>query len=307
MPPKSTKKNKENNETLTMKAIKTDLDTIEIIDDGPLFTFWDTKTKTKTKTETNTKTNTKTKTKKNSFFKDKKPKPKPPIVPSIVGKRNLDEEIAKINEENQSQVQEEFKFRTGEFKSTYAKFDKDYKLESTDYAKIATSMETIVASFRGMISPIIVRHNLTHGGTYLNLYNNDPITHEELQDNIAHISFHTNENDNVLYHFKIMKPELIIPPLTIPLHDKHYTITFKIYKNAKTGVITAQIISGVHNSNTEEECPPAIIETFQFVLDNIVRCLNPPTAGKTRRHKRINKKQPEKSRRKGRRRSRRMR
>ena len=165
-------------------------------------------------------------------------------------------------------------------------------------------MKAIVDSLRSVIKPIIVRYNWSASGSYLNLYNKPPMSMDEELDNIAHLSFHTV---NDLYHFKIMKPQLINPPLPEPEHDKKYTITFKIYKNKKTSIFSAYIIKGLHNRDTEEECPDKLIETFHFVLDNIVRCLNTPVAGKTRRHKRINKKQPEKSRSRCRSRSRRMR
>jgi len=161
----------------------------------------------------------------------------------------------------------------------------EYELSPADLGIIADNMQSITDSLRTMINPIIVKRQLSAGGEFLNLFNTEPINNAQKRDNIAHISFHSI---NSLYHFKIRKPERINPPLEPTGHNNvNYTITFKMYKHKITRNISAKVIKGVHNLRTEVECPDELIETFQFVLDNIVRCLNENRGGRTRRHKRF--------------------
>lgn len=159
---------------------------------------------------------------------------------------------------------------------------KEYELTRADLLVFERNMNEIIGAFRGMIPNIFVKHNLTIAGHYLNIYNGKP--KNAYADAIAHISFHS---DNMRYHFKITKPELMVPPLPYPPNNTTYTIPFKIYKHRKSYTIRPVKI---HNPNTETECPDEIMETFQFVLDKIKYILN-NVGGITTRRKRINKKQ----------------
>lgn len=219
---------------------------------------------------------------KKAYYRDTTPKLETPKLET----HKLETHKVKTPEDLSKVIQDANVFYVGDdFKNVKSNKLEDYELSPADLTIINENMQTITNSLRNMINPTFVSRFTSTSGKFLNLFNTKPKNKAQTKDNIAHISFHTL---NSLYHFKIRKPELITPPLEpIDDPDKKYTITFKMYKHKTTHVISAEIIKGVHNPNTEIECPDEIIETFQFVLDNIVRCLNENRGGRTRRHKRI--------------------
>ena len=258
----------------TKKSTKKIKETVDIDDDSALINAFASTSKKSPNKKKPPKS-------KKAYYRDTTPKLETPKLETP----NLETHKVKTPEDLSKVIQDANVFYVGDdFKNVKSNKLIEYELSDADLNIIANNMQSITDSLRIMIKPVIVKYQESVGGVFLNLFNTEPISNAQKRDNIAHISFHLIRS---LYHFKIRKPERINPPLVPIGRGMNYTITFKMYKHKTTHNIYAKIIKGVHNSQTEIECPDELIETFQFVLDNIVRCLNENRGGRTRRHKRI--------------------